>query len=342
MVNWKVVFFSKWIHATARACLACCLALCLPGCYSHPLSNSEQIQKVLDRDGLISDNESTVLAVVRNYRSGSQFVVVRGMRGAAPLEQEFPIASLTKQFTAYAILTFRDQGLDLFEPIDHFLPGLTRVGKPVRVLDLLLQDTNAPEYTSDVRERRCLTQSDARSVHRCFGAQRLSRARGFLYSNTNYYLLGLIIAQLSRTSYQTYILRHVIPALGLRHTRFDARGDTVFHAAFAAGGLKASAADILAWDRFLLTTLNGRRFLNTAARYAIPVQSDIFYGFGQFVSKHDGRTMFFHSGIIGDYRAFNLVVPSIQVAVLIMTQHIDVDLTAVGLDLANLQASGLN
>ena len=139
----------------------------------------------------------------------------------------FRIASMTKSFTAAAILLLRDRGaLSLDEPIVTYLPWARTIGAPdgsapIAVRDLLTMNGGFPtdDPWGDRQENRSLSSFDA------LVAGGLSFTReprtGFEYSNLGYALLGRIVTRVSGVDYPEFVRRELLDPLEMRSTVFD-------------------------------------------------------------------------------------------------------------------------
>ncbi len=139
----------------------------------------------------------------------------------------FRIASMTKSFTAAAILLLRDEGrLRLDDPVTTFLPFANRIGAPdgppITIRDLLTMTSGlaTDDPWGDRLESIRARQFDA------LVAGGLSFCReprtGFEYSNTGYALLGRVVDEVSGTTYQDFVRDRICAPLGLAATTFAA------------------------------------------------------------------------------------------------------------------------
>ena len=149
----------------------------------------------------------------------------------------FRIASMTKNMTALAILSLRDQGkLQLDAPLAHYVPQFaavkpaTRDSAPVTVRHLLTH--TAGFVTDDPWGDRVLGMSPAELDTVIATGHLFARPPGlaFEYSNLGYALLGRVLTNVSGEPYQAYMRRTFLEPLGMAHTTFDApaaasRGD---------------------------------------------------------------------------------------------------------------------
>jgi CubicO group peptidase (beta-lactamase class C family) len=163
-------------------------------------------------------------------------LVHTGATGLASLERKIPsspdirfrIASMTKSFTALAILQLRDAGkLALHDPVEKFIPEFRQV-KPltadapaITLRHLLTMTPGFPEDNPWGDQQLAVSVEDLRAF--VSGGVALSNAPGvaFEYSNFAYALLGQVISTVAQEPYQRYIHREILEPLGMRDTRWE-------------------------------------------------------------------------------------------------------------------------
>jgi CubicO group peptidase (beta-lactamase class C family) len=140
----------------------------------------------------------------------------------------FRIASMTKSFTALAILKLRDQGkLSLEDQAERHLPEMARWPKPtldtpaITLRNLLTMTAGMPE--DNPWGDRQLGMPEEELIELMGSAPSFSTAPGseFEYSNLGYALLGLVISRVSGMPYQRYIDRELLQPLGMTNTFWD-------------------------------------------------------------------------------------------------------------------------
>jgi CubicO group peptidase (beta-lactamase class C family) len=161
------------------------------------------------------------------YAKGFGLRDVEGKKPFTP-DTPFPIASVTKSFTAMAILKLRDEGkLELDVPASRYYPPLaklayvTRDAPPVTLRHLLTHTSGMPEDNpwADVTEN--LTDADLAAMLDNGVMSRPPGAR-FEYANTGYAVLGRVIEQVSGTPMREYIRRAILEPLGMSHGGWEA------------------------------------------------------------------------------------------------------------------------
>ncbi|MBL0889830.1 MAG: beta-lactamase family protein [Gemmatimonadaceae bacterium] len=222
----------------ARAAIALIVAL---GSY-HGRAHAQQSPAVAmgaTVDSLIRVEMSTrrlpglALAVVRD----GQVVFARGY-GFADIERQAPvsvetrfqIASITKSFTALATMQLVEQGrVAMDDQVGRYLPQLPEAWHAVTVRQLLAHTSGIPSISAFERPPCPTTKSQADYVLGDVLAEVACLPLAFPpgerweYGDTNYYLLGLLIAAVSGMSYEAFLSQGILTPLGMTATRLQRR-----------------------------------------------------------------------------------------------------------------------
>ncbi|WP_088340062.1 serine hydrolase domain-containing protein [Robiginitalea sediminis] len=146
----------------------------------------------------------------------------------ATTESAFRIASMSKSFTAMAIVKLRDEGkLRLSDPAEEYIPEmagleyLTSDAPPITIENLLTMTAGFPE--DNPWGDRQLDEPEQMLTEFMSGGVSFSNTASFEYeySNTGYALLGLIISRVSGQPYQTYIREQIFKPLGMENTYWE-------------------------------------------------------------------------------------------------------------------------
>jgi CubicO group peptidase (beta-lactamase class C family) len=183
----------------------------------------------LDDAGERSLSESNVAGFsVAVARKGT--VVFADGFGFADLQGEVPasadtvygIGSITKQFTAAAMLRLQEHGrLALDDDIGMYLPGYPSHGQPITIRQILTHTSGIPELTAQPSYRDAAGAAvPPETIMREVLSQPPDFAPGtqWRYSNSGYVLAGMIIERVTGLSYDTYLTEKLLGSLGLRHT----------------------------------------------------------------------------------------------------------------------------
>lgn len=262
------------------------------------------------------------------YASGMGEKVL-GSHKAPTADSVFRIASMTKSFTATAILKLRDNGLlQLDAPITTYLPwsatiGLPDSSAPITVRDLLTMGAGLPtdDPWGDRQENLPLSEFDEMVAEGLTFNRNSNTA--FEYSNLSYALLGRIISVVTGEEYEKYVAREILEPLGMGSSTFFT-GDiadedraigyakfdsgltvepTTKHGAFTPmGGLHSTVNDLAKW---VATYQSGREEEQTLYRFAQSWLADAFdecpqrivsssYGYGLFIDDDANLGRFVH------------------------------------------------
>ncbi|HVU58857.1 MAG TPA: serine hydrolase [Puia sp.] len=159
-----------------------------------------------------------------------------GAFGYANIAQKIPatgqsvyrIASMTKSFTAMAILSLRDAGkLDLDDPVDKYIPEMKQVkpltddSPPITIRHLLTHSAGFPE--DNPWGDRQLQRTDQELIDFIKKGVSLSNTPGlaYEYSNLGFTLLGHIVSKVSGEPFEKYITRTILQPLGMTHTYWE-------------------------------------------------------------------------------------------------------------------------
>lgn len=193
-------------------------------------------------------------------------------------DTRFRLGSLTKQFTAMAILQLEEKGkLKVTDTIRKVLPDYPPTGDRITIHNLLTHTSGVPNLTElpDYAKTMTLPTTVGQTLAR-FKDLPLDFTPGekFSYSNSNYIILGAIIEKLTGRSYEDYLRENVLKPVGMENSGYDhheivlknrASGyefpeDRMINAPYvdmsipyAAGGMYSTVEDMYKWDRALYT-----------------------------------------------------------------------------------------
>jgi CubicO group peptidase (beta-lactamase class C family) len=302
------------------------------GCATHANSPSSEVDALMSRyDGAVP---GASLLVIQD----GKLVVQRGY-GLSDVEHgteagpttNYRLASVTKQFTAAAILLLAEDGkLALDDRLRHWLPSLPAADDAITLRHLLTHASGLVDY-EDVMPDGTTEQLRDADVLRLLELQdRTYFAPGsaYRYSNSGYSLLALVVERASGKTFQDFLRERIFLPLGMHDTLAYVRGETeVAHRAYGYseiggrwirtdqsttsavlgdGGIYSSIADLAKWD----AALYDDRLLSDASRAAAfsahtrvigePYQAG--YGYGWRITGdslwHSGETIGFRNVIV--------------------------------------------
>jgi CubicO group peptidase (beta-lactamase class C family) len=296
--------------------------------------------------------------VVQTYVNAKQFMgsvlVARGDEivfsksyGSANLEwnvantptTKFRIGSITKQFTAAAILLLEERGkLKTDDPVKRYMPDAPAAWDKITLFNVLTHTGGIPNFTSFPEyAEKSLVATPVEKIVASFKDKPLEFEPGekFSYSNSDYVLLGYLIEKLSGQSYEKFLQENIFTPLGMKDSGYDSNSALIERRAsgyapspagpvnagyvhmsipHGAGALYSTTLDLLKWEQGLL----GGKLLTAAslAKMTTPFKSD--YGFGLIVRTAEGRKQIWHNGGIQGFNASLAYYPESKVTVAVL------------------------
>jgi CubicO group peptidase (beta-lactamase class C family) len=277
-------------------------------------------------------------------------VLHQGGYGMANLELEVPntpesvfrLGSLTKQFTAAAILQLQDQGgLNVNDPLDQYLPDAPHASE-VTLAQLLTHSSGIPDSLASpsLELRQAHTPDEMISL---VAGQPLEFTPGsqYKYCNLCYLMLGRIVEKVSGQSYADYLAEHIFQPAGMTATGVDEAGPVVPHRAAGytwdgetyrnaefvdmsnvggAGILVSTVGDMYKWDRALYTDA----ILSPAAREAyftprIRKSEGLSYAYGWAIMETPEHTLAVHSGEVNGFVTYVIRDPATELYVVALS-----------------------
>jgi len=271
-------------------------------------------------------------------------------------ETKFRLGSVTKQFTAVAILQLQQQGeLSVDDALSTYMPDYPN-GDRITVENLLRHTSGIPNVTSfDDYEQLMRRDLSLPELIGRFKDMELEFDPGsqYSYSNSNYLLLGRLIEQISGQSYASYLQAHIFDPLGMSNSGYDRRAPILKHRAegytlddgklvhapfidmsipHAAGALYSTVDDLLKWDEALETD----RLLDASLREAMFTPDKGDYGYGWIIDEAHGRKRIHHSGGINGFVANIARFPNDDVVVIVLSNFMHAPFLTISNDLASI------
>ena len=140
-------------------------------------------------------------------------------------QTKYRLGSITKQFTAMAVLILQERGkLDIADPVKKHMPDAPKAWEPITIHNLLTHTAGIPNYTSlpdfarTMRDRVTLAQQIARFKDKPLEFKPGER---FKYSNSGYSVLGRIIETASGKSYAAFVKEAIFDPLEMHDSGYD-------------------------------------------------------------------------------------------------------------------------
>ena len=270
---------------------------------------------------------------------------------AATTQTNYRLASLTKQFTAMAVLQLVERGaLSLDQRARTVLPELPGYAEGVTIRHLLTHSSGLRDYEDFVPDTQHVQVTDADALRLVSTrADRLFAPPGTVwsYSNTGYALLALIVERAGGMHFADFLRERIFLPLGMTRTVAHVEGrDTVPHRAYGHtvdaggvrrtdqsatsavlgdGGIYSSTADLLKWDGALTAggVVGDTLWREATTAYTLANGTSASYGFGWFVETHLGRRRLRHHG---ETRGFTNAIsryPDDRLTIIVLTNRSD-------------------
>jgi CubicO group peptidase (beta-lactamase class C family) len=296
-----------------------------------------------------SDAPGATVIVVKDGKT-----VLRKAYGMADIASKRPltpdtalrIGSITKQFTATAILMLAEEGkLSLADDITKYLPDYPAQGRKITIEHLLTHTSGIPSYTSKPGYMMNMARDvTVGAMIDSFKNDPLEFEPGshYKYNNSGYFLLGAIIEKVSGQSYADFLQQRIFTPLGMTHTAYEGHEKTAFpHALaytpspdgfrpsprlsmtqpYAAGALVSSVDDLARWDAAISSgkLLKSASWQRAFTSYKLTSGKATGYGYGWEIATLRGTPEIAHGGAITGFRTFALRLPADKVYVAVLS-----------------------
>jgi CubicO group peptidase (beta-lactamase class C family) len=278
-------------------------------------------------------------------------------------EMVFRIGSITKEFTAVSILQLLDKGkIALTDSIQKFIKGFHYKGHTITIENLLT-------HTSGIRGYEQLDAKIPNAMRVDFPPNiivdsldnlslEFEPGTKYSYSNSNFFLLGYIIEQLTGKTYQQYIKENIFEPANLTATFYDNPSEIIPNRAsgysysnnkywnsgyismslvYSAGALVSNVSDLLKWYQALYSgqLLKKETFQKAITPHKLTNGNMSDYGYGFFIRNEKGIKSVGHGGAIDGYRAITTYYPEQDIFIALLCNSEQDDFLALYDNIAN-------
>jgi CubicO group peptidase (beta-lactamase class C family) len=321
--------------------------------------------QVLEQTGVPSASIAVVKGdtVVYTHAYGNARLATKNspLMPATP-EMRYSIGSISKQFTATAILLLQEEGkLSIDDPIGKYLPGLTR-GNEVTIRQILSHTSGYRDYWPEDYVMTPMTKPEStQQIFDTWVKRPLDFEPGtqWQYSNTNYVIAGRIVEQVSEKPLMEFLTERIFRPLRMKsvwnsdETELPSTDATPYyrHALgplrpapkegagwmFAAGELAMTAHDLALWDKSMIdeTILKPTSYKQMFTEVKLKDGKGTQYGLGVGIRGHEGHRSIVHTGEVSGFCADNEVYVDDGIAVAVLVNQ---DAVNAGTVIANLLA----
>jgi CubicO group peptidase (beta-lactamase class C family) len=279
------------------------------------------------------------------------------------------LASVSKQFTAFAVLLLQKDGkLSIDDPVAKHLPELSASAKGVTLRHLMHHTGGLRDYIALIAmEGR--DDSDGATIHEAVQAlarqTRPNEAPGveYEYSNTGYFLLGVVVARVSGQTLAEFSRQRIFEPLGMRNTtivdRYPdgipalARGysksgkggfliDETGWEQVGDGQVHSDLHDLALWDEnFYSAKVGGREVIDQMLEAGkLESGKSVEYGGGLSIDDSRGLRVVSHGGSWVGYRSYLMRVPEEHFSVIVLCNRADADTGSLANSVATIFLDG--
>ena len=290
---------------------------------------------------------SASIAVVRGGEIVYEHAYGEGRTGTpATPAMRYAIGSVSKQFTAAAILLLAEEGkLSLDDKVARWFPSLTRAGD-ITLRHLLTMTSGYQDYwPQDYVFTAMQSPTTADAIMDRWGKQALDFEPGssWQYSNTNYVIAAAVVQKVSGMPFMDFLRQRIFTPLRMTTVAdFDAGPLTAADAGaflrnaigplraapkegprwlFGAGQLAMTARDLATWDIGMIkqTAMKPASYQAQQMSMVLTNGTSTGYGLGVNVGMAGGRRRLSHGGAVSGYTTSNLVYPDDRAAIVVFT-----------------------
>jgi len=250
-------------------------------------------------------------------------------------ENVFQLGSMTKQFTAVAIMMLEQEGkLAVQDPISKYIANYPS-GDKITVHHLLTHTSGIKDFTkmkslSDIAQR----EMTPKMMVDFFKNEPVDFAPGdkFDYNNSGYVVLGYLIELVSGEKYEDFIKKHIFEPVGMSQSYYASDKEVILNRAygyqkkannyvnktninfsvpFASGSLMSTLADLLKWQNALnqYKLLNVKETEKLFKTYRLNNGEAFTYGYGWHIKEINGMPDREHGGSIFGFKTMGVYIP---------------------------------
>lgn len=263
-------------------------------------------------------------------------------------KSSFRLASVTKQFTAMAVMILKDRGLLSYDDkVISILPDFPHYGQKITVRHLLNHTSGLRKYERNVpsNQRGQLKDKDVLKILKSLSSLRFAPGSRYAYSNSGYAVLALVVEKVSGTSFSEFLSENIFRPLAMestvafekeKHTirkrvyghskvssGFRRTDQNIFSAVLGDGGIYSSTEDYFKWDQALQRNQLVSRETKEEAFQKGQLSSGqrTSYGFGWRVGSFRGKRVLHHTGSSIGFKNISIHMPDDEISVVILSNR---------------------
>ncbi len=326
--------------------LAMCFASCL---FSQSLES--KIDQLLTKDFNSNSTGVSVLVAKNENPLYQKAFGLANLELNVPMTPDhvFEIGSITKQFTAVAILMLQEKGkLNIEDAITKYIPDYPTQGKTITIHHLLNHTSGIKSYTS-IKSFMKLSKTDLspKELINVFKDEPMNFNPGekYSYNNSGYILLGYIIEVVTGESYENFIEKNIFNKINMSSSYYGNKSKVIKNRAsgyskagneyinaeyismtlpYAAGSLMSTTSDLLKWQNALNNNelISKASFEKASNGSTLNDKTHIPYGYGLQKGKINGSMSIQHGGSIFGFKSMGIYLPEEKVFVSVLSNCI--------------------
>ena len=268
-------------------------------------------------------------------------------------ETNFRLASLTKQFTAMAVLILAERSaVSLDQPITEYFPDFAPVGRQITVRHLLTHTSGLVAYEDVMSETTSvpLLDADVLRLIKTIDSTYFPPGSAYRYSNSGYALLALIVEHASHTRFAQFLKREIFDPLGMAGTvayeravsevehraygytpdttrpgRFRRTDQSMTSSVLGDGGIYSSLNDLWRWDDALRSgrLVSTETFREALTPRATVEEGTLWYGYGWYIETFNGLPAYSHGGSTIGFRNHIVRIPARELTIIALFNRAD-------------------
>lgn len=324
----------------------------------------QSLDKIVQDAAVRAKAPGVVVTVIRNHKvEFSKSAGFADLENLVPMTTAsvFQIGSMGKQFTATAIMILAEQGkIALDDLISKYVANLPESWRQIKIRHLLNHTSGLPEYNSMPGFSTLAATKATHDKWLAFVREaplQFKPGDAMQYSNTGYYLLGMLIETITKEPLRVTLNRLIFDPLEMRSTDLYSHNEIVpkrvrgyiftsdrqqnigqfdLDWAFAAGAILSTMDDLVRW-----VNAQGSTKLLKAESWkamwapAVLSNGDISgYGFGWRLATNNGNSVIHHGGKIAGFSAQIARYPDKDLAIIVLTNSFTVDAKGIAAKIA--------
>ncbi len=272
-------------------------------------------------------------------------------------DTSFRLASISKQFTATAILMLVDRGrLDLDDAIGDYFPEFPQFTHGITIRHMLQHNSGLEDYEPlyDGKLPDQITDAGVVDIIGRTTATYFEPGSQYRYSNSAYAILSVLVERLSAMPYPAFLEDNIFRPLGMTHTVAHQKGiSSVFKratgyrvteqgveeadqspwsAVLGDGGIYTSISQLAKWDR----AQYGDELISPQLQAAALTPGHEDYGFGLRIDTYKGQRRYHHDGETSGFRNFMQRFPDQRLTVIVLSNRAEPDVQPLAEKIADL------